>query len=191
MKTAELQVLLVAEDSELIVNLSQELMIGLSANLTISDNVEQAASLAVTDGFDVIIACQRLRTGSGIALLSTLANKEISSAVILIDECLDPHFILSALRLGAADVFNTPVDGSRLIASIQSAVQRRREQMQLVARTRRLRRLSSRLVKDRRDLRNRVDVVCRDVVTAYRRLAEKVVASQPASGEHPIDLDSE
>jgi two-component system C4-dicarboxylate transport response regulator DctD len=189
MKTAELQVLLVADDSELIVSLSQDLMIGLSANLTVSDNIEQACSLAACDGFDVIIACRQLSNECGLTFLSHLAEQEISTAVILIDKSPDSKLILSAMRLGAADVLTTPLDGDRLVESVRAAGQKRREHLQLVARTRRLRRLSSRLVKDRRDLRNRVDLICKDLVTAYQRLAEKVSLPQSESTESSFGVD--
>src|SRR5207244_719060 len=98
------------------------------------------------------------------------------SPFILLDEAPDSTVALSAMRLGATDLMALPLERGALVAAVRSAANKRRELRQLTARTRRLRRLSSRLVKDRRDLRNRVDLICRDIVTAYRRLAEKVVA---------------
>ena len=191
MKAAELQILLVAQDGELIVEISQALMLGVAANLTVSDNCEQAQILAACDGYDVIIACQRLNDGTGLSLLSDLSAKEISTPVILLDQNSDSQVILTALRHGAFDVLNLPIDGDRLIASVKRAAGRRREQLQLVARTRRLRRLSSRLVKDRRELRSRVDLICRDLVTAYRKLAEKVISAQDAETRETFELDAE
>ena len=58
-------------------------------------------------------------------------------------------------------------------AAAQRALVRRHQQR----RYRRLRRLSSRIVRERRDLRQRIDLVCRDFVQAYRRLAQRVSES--------------
>ena len=191
MKAAELQILLVAGDSELIVNLAQELIIGLPANLTISDNIEQAQVLASSSAYDAIIACQRLKDGAGLSLLSDLTANDSDTPVILIDQRPDSQFILSALRLGAADVFDYPVDGPRLLAAVRNAAAKRRKHLKLISRTSRLRKHSARLVRDRRDLRKRVDLICRDIVTAYRRLAEKVATDLPSDPQRRLEIDAD
>jgi len=68
-----------------------------------------------------------------------------------------------------------PMDPDTLVDSVRRAVRQRRTLHRKTARAKRLRRLSSRLIKDRRELRRRVDLICSDLVGAYQRLAEKVV----------------
>jgi DNA-binding NtrC family response regulator len=183
MNRPDVQVLLVTQDADLVVTLGHVLMTGLTANLTVSDNVEQATVLAASNGFDVIIACQRLDDGTGLSMLAEQAGDD-TSPVILLDDELDAQRVLTALRLGAADVFSRPLDTTRLVEAVRRAAERRRRKRQLTARAERLRRVSSRLVRDRKDLRDRVDLICRDLVQAYHRLAEKVVAGRGEPGSN-------
>jgi hypothetical protein len=45
-------------------------------------------------------------------------------------------------------------------------------------RHRRLRKLTARIICERRDLRQRIDLICRDFVHAYRRLAQRVTEAE-------------
>jgi FixJ family two-component response regulator len=86
---------------------------------------------------------------------------------------------LEAMRIGIRDMLPKPFALSQLGESVTQAVEdhHKRDRQQL--RYDRLRRVSSRIIKERRVLRQRVDLVCRDLVGAYRRLAEKVVDKRP------------
>lgn len=182
MNRQDIQVLLVTEDADLVVTLGHALMTGLSANLTVSDCVEQAGVLAESNSFDVIVASQHVSDGTGLSMLAE-QSADAASPVILLDDEMDAQRILTALRLGAADVFVKPFDMPRLVNAIRRAADRRRKHRQDTSRAIRLRKVSSRLVKDRKELRDRVDLICRDLVHAYRRLAEKVVGINPEGSE--------
>ena len=97
--------------------------------------------------------------------------------MILIDRDNDPDRLLAALRQGAADVVRPPIDYDYLTRTIRRVVRESRIRRHEARRTQRLRHLSRRLIRDRRELHKRVDLICRDLVVAYRRLAEKASAT--------------
>lgn len=171
----DMQILIAAGDTPQAMNLVTQLVTGLSADITLVDSIEDARELLLAGGVDVILADQCLTDGSGLDLLRD--ETVLNLPFILLGGRPQADRILTAMRLGAADVFVDPIDPAHLIEVVRGLVQQRRRSEHEAVRAERLRLLSSRLLKDRRELRKRVDLICRDLVTAYRRLAEKVVAS--------------
>ncbi|HVP10547.1 MAG TPA: response regulator [Phycisphaerae bacterium] len=174
MTLTDMRILIVADNAELIASLTSEVVCNLGANVTIVNSVEEARAFAGPDKFDVILAAEKLPDGGGLELIDE-ESPLFDAPVILLDGTLDAQRILKALRNGVADVIPQPIDANHLVATVRKAVELHRLRKHTVARTFRLRRMSSKLVRDRRELRQRVDLICRDLVCAYRRLAQKVV----------------
>jgi FixJ family two-component response regulator len=90
---------------------------------------------------------------------------------------------VESMRLGACDMLIKPFDLRRLSEVVREAARaqlaRRRDEI----RRRRLHELASRIVRERRELRRRVDLVCHDLVGAYRNLAAKFAAQSTAAGD--------
>jgi DNA-binding NtrC family response regulator len=133
--------------------------------------------MAASTAFDLFIAGERLPDGNGLSLLDEKDNMS-GTPLVLVDDQLDGQRTLAALRRGALDVLTPPIELDRLLAIIRRAVKGEQSRQRREARAKRLRRLSSRLISDRRELRQRVDLICRDLVEAYRRLAQKVTTSE-------------
>lgn len=174
MNCQDMQILIVADDQELVAGLTCRIVTELDAHITTVDSVEEAQIAAASDAFDVIIASDRLPEGSGLSILRG-EDEMFDAHLLLLVEETDADHLLNAFRNGALDVFPAPFDLDRLIEVTRGAVERRRIHRHLAHRTKRLRRISSRLVRDRRELRSRVDLICRDLVQAYQRLATKFV----------------
>jgi DNA-binding NtrC family response regulator len=107
--------------------------------------------------------------------------------VILIDDAGEASPVVAAIRAGACDVVHAGIAAETFAAIVTRHVESFRGRRHLANRNRRLRGVSRRLIRDRRELRERVDLICRDLVHAYRRLAEKAVKT-PGFGE--IDYSS-
>ncbi|MBN1347456.1 MAG: response regulator [Phycisphaerae bacterium] len=88
---------------------------------------------------------------------------------------------VEAMRLGVRDLLVKPFDLGHLSRTLEKTVSDRRHQRKERLRYDRLRRVSGQIIRERRILRERVDLVCRDLVGAYRRLAEKVVEKRAAA----------
>lgn len=186
MSLKNLQILIVADEPDISATLATHIMTGLDAQVSVVDTIEEAQLMAASDAFDLILAQERLADGPAIGLIGDGETATSIPLVIVAPES-DLDQVRSAFREGAADVLDSATDGEGLLNCIGRVVRRGRREQSRGRRSRRLRRVSSRLIKDRRELRQRVDLICRDVVDAYRRLAEKVVAtSRGGDPRHPI-----
>ena len=179
MNCTELKILLVAEDGRESARLAKELFTGLNADISMVDTIEDAVLLTAANTYDAIIASSRLPDGSGRSLLSD--GDDSCPPVIILEESNDVEQALAAIRHGAADVLSGPIQPAVFIDSVRRVSKRYRRHRITANRSKRLRKMTSRLVRDRRELRKRVDLICRDLVQAYQKLAEKVVEIQEAA----------
>lgn len=188
MATNRVRILIVSTESQTVAEMTAGILPFLDAEVTVVDTLDEAAVLMASDAFEVILAS---RLVGGEESLSLLDSREAGRSVpfILLTDNLDTHQALEAMRHGAAEIFGRPFDTSAILAAVRRLIERRREQKLQATRHLRLRRLSSRLIRDRRELRQRVDLICRDVVHAYRRLVEKTV--QLRDQDFPTTMDHE
>jgi len=175
MSLNNLQILIVADDPDTAAMLATHIMTNLDdANVSVVDTIEEAQLMAASDAFDLILAQERLADGPALSLVGEGAT---ATPLVVVSPDADAERIRTIFRDGAADVLDSAADGDGVLDCIGRVVRRSRQQQSRTRRSKRLRRVSTRLIKDRRELRQRVDLICRDVVDAYRRLAEKVVST--------------
>jgi response regulator of citrate/malate metabolism len=177
-----IKTLIAVEDSAMAATIAHHLVTTFEADINIVDSIDDARELFSTTTFDLILADENLRDGRAVSLFENAAI--MPGSLILFAERLQTRDVLQALRLGVADYLERPVDLVRLTSAITKASQTYKRRNAESGRAARLRKLSSKLVKDRRELRQRVDLLCRDLVQAYRRLAEKVVSLQAEDSTH-------
>lgn len=173
MKHKDMRILIVAEEGTAAAELIAKLVANISADYSHASTISAARSMLESTAVDVVIAARDFVDGDALDLIDDEASHR--PPVILIDGAYQTDRLAAAFRRGAADVVSTPVDYDYLVSRVRSVVRGSRMSRQEADRARRLRQMSSRLVKDRRELRKRVDLICTDIVTAYQRLAEKVV----------------
>ncbi|MFQ5429348.1 MAG: hypothetical protein ACE5E1_03465 [Phycisphaerae bacterium] len=183
----DMRILIVAEDGEPTALLLQRLVSSLQAELTLVDRWIDALAAAASGEFDLVLADQALADGMLGERLRTADGSVLP--VILIDRGDDPDRLLAALRQGVADVIQPPIDYDYLTGTIRRVVREGRIRRHEARRARRLRHLSRRLIRDRRELHKRVDLICRDLVVAYRRLAEKASATAHFTMTGPADSE--
>lgn len=166
-------VLVVCVDPMLCGDLSDALDESFEARVQVATCGEDALRLLHDGAYDLVIIDTATAIGRDGWIEEVVAS---GTPIILIEPRIVAEQVLSALRLGVADVLCQPIDFVYLERVVRNAIRRGRTSRQRELRSRRLRTISSRMVKDRRVLRQRIDVLCKDLVVAYRRLAEKVAA---------------
>jgi len=166
-------VLIITDDIPLIGQITERITLGVGADITVGATLQEARTLMESATFDAILAAAELPDGDGLALLREHIDHE--TPVILLDKDLNAGRVLEALRLGAVDVLPRPIDLDRLTEVLRTTVDEQRRARRERTRIARMRKVSNRMMKDRRELRMRIDLICKDIVHAYRRLAEKVV----------------
>ena len=184
MKSDDAEILLVESDesvAELIIEHLGEasawhdgLDDGPGVNIRHLTTAEQALAEYCVKPADLVLTDLELPDGSGFAMIREMQAHTPCAVIILTAEATVPGAI-EAMRAGAIDMLVKPFDLVRLTQVVDQALAVRREKKLAELRQRRLRELATRIVRERRELRRRVDLVCHDLVGAYRNLAQKFV----------------
>jgi len=171
-----LEILLVESDPELAEMIGHCLEEEESVQVTRAESASDALREELTARHDAVIASMSLPDGDGLALARELRATNKCPVILMADHPTADEAI-EAMRLGVADILVKPFDISEAAETVHELGRRQMRRRHRRRRYRRLRRLSSRIVNERRDLRQRMDLICRDLVHAYRGLAQKVAES--------------
>ena len=165
------EILVLSGDPTLLADLSDALDESFGARVTSAESIEEARRQIADRSFDLLL------TDAGLdeATLEFVGETTVAGIPTIAFEsemCVDR--LLGALRAGVIDVLTSPIDFIHLQRIVGATLEARHDARSDRTRQQRLKELSSRMVRDRRMLRQRIDLLCKDLVTAYRRLAEKV-----------------
>ena len=178
--TSPTKVLLVEDDPNVALMVSDYLEQALPVDVTTADTAEDAVLADQKTPHDIVISDILLPDADGLQLVRRL-RMQGDHAVILMSGQPTMGRAIEAMRLGCLDLFTKPFDLARLGSVVKSAIDDQARRQRDRIRRHRLRRLTSRIIKDRRQLRERVDLICRDLVHAYRDLAKKVTDKDRAN----------
>jgi len=176
MRERPVEILLVEDDADLAAMAERCLQDAVTANVTIVSTAAEALREELTGPCDLLIVEADLADGRGLDLVREMGTAGRRPVVLLAD-APGVEDLLEAMQAGVREVLIKPIDWIRLVDAVQQAAHRIRRQARRRTRQRRLRRLASRIIRERRDLRQRIDLLCRDFVHAYRRLAQRVADS--------------
>jgi DNA-binding NtrC family response regulator len=168
------RLLIVEDDQDLARLLADHLAETLQLDVSIAGSCRQAVDIELGKPQDLILADMLLPDGDATSLQRQLRGISAASFVLM-SGVPSVNRVVEAMRLGAVDFLVKPFDLSQLTTAVSDALARHENQAKLHVRYLRMRRLAKRILKDRRETRARVDLVCRDLVQAYRRLAKRVV----------------
>ncbi len=169
-----LEVLLVEDDADLAEMVGKSLRDAMSAQVTRVSSATDAMREELTARHDVVVAS--MSSPDTLAFTRELRVRNRCPVILLADHPTTDEAI-EAIRLGVTDLLVRPFDISDMVAVVQEAAQRHRKRQRNRVRYRRLRRVSSRIIRERHDLRQRMDLICQDLVRAHRELAQKVAES--------------
>jgi DNA-binding response OmpR family regulator len=182
--TFPVEVLLVEGDADLAEMVARCLHDAVGANVTHVTSAADALREELTTRHELAIAAMTLDDGDGLALVREFRRRN-RAPIIMLGEHPTTDDAIEALRLGVTELLIKPFDLADLMATVQEVVERRQRHRHNRLRYRRLRRMASRIVRERRDLRQRMDLICQDLVQAYRGLAQKVTDSGVLLHEPP------
>jgi DNA-binding NtrC family response regulator len=194
MKDPGIDILVVDDDEEIATMVADYLATSLpdsdletELNVRKAKNAQEALDLFFARPADVVLADLSLPDDDGLSMVRKMRDHS-EPAVVIITGNATLGSAVESMRLGACDLLSKPFDLRRLAVVVRSAVNgqltRRREE----TRRRRLHDLASRIVRERRELRKRVDLVCHDLVGAYRNLAAKFAEQDDSASSTSEDL---
>lgn len=177
MQNRPVEILLVEPDVELAAMMGDCLRDGVSANVTVVSDAAGALREELTTRHDLLLVSTDLTDATWSDLIREVRVTNRCPILLL---AADPSTddVLSALRSGVTDVLVKPFDLAQACTRIDQVCRRFRARRRAQTRNRRLRRLTAKIIRERRDLRQRIDLICRDFVHAYRRLAQRVTDTE-------------
>jgi DNA-binding response OmpR family regulator len=123
---------------------------------------------------DLVITEHALPDGSGLDLAEKLLAVSGRPVIMLVDKASFRDAV-AALRLGVTDVFHKPFDVTAMLEAAERALDGFELRRRTAVRHRYLRELVRRMIRERRDLNHRMELVCRDLVGSHRRLVDRVL----------------
>jgi len=178
MRNRAVDILLVEPDAELAETLEVCLLDLSLGSVTVVDSGDAAMREELTARHHIRVISMDLPGQEDWAyLVRTLQENNRGPIILLASEPSSDDW-QQAVRLGVMNVLVKPLSPLDISEAVQQASERASSQQQRRLRNRRLRRMTSQIIRERRDLRQRIDLLCRDFVQAYRRLAQRVTDAE-------------
>lgn len=175
MSAQHIDILLVEQSDELAELIADYVESAIDARIRRVRSAAQAITACAEHEPDVILSDMQLPDRDGLALARELrGDVDADTAIILMADHPTVGRAIEAMRLGVRDLFTKPFDLRRLSHVIEREAKDLRLRRRARRRTARLRRLASKVVRERRELRSRMDLLCQDLVGAYQQLARRV-----------------
>ncbi len=140
-----------------------------------------------------LIACDQ-PDGEGILMVREIAERYPGTQTILLSRQPTLDGAMQALRAGADDLIVKPLNLVELRDRISHVAARHRTLCSQQRKVQRLQRVCRKLNQVRKDVAQQVDILCKDLVTAYQELAEQmqqVVQTSEFAGLMRQELDLE
>lgn len=167
------KILVVEDDPQIAELLHDHLEYSLDADLTVAPCARKALELDAAKPAEVIVIDYMLPDMDGLELISALGTRMHRPVIVMTGHPTLSRAI-EAMRLGAADMFVKPFDLEKMTGAIAGAIEKSRRHQLRSKRLRRVRELSHKVIAERRHLRRKMDLLCKDIVSEYRTLAEKI-----------------
>ena len=174
------KVMLVEPDAPLVAVIAGSISSRFNVQVTCAVDAEKCLEVELLEPHDLIIIDldeDPKRTWPLIDQLTSLSARPI----IAMASEPSAEEVIAALRAGVRDFFKKPFPVEALLDSVSSALNAAEVKRLHLARYRRMRELVRHCIKERRGLKQRIELLCIDLVQAQRRLVRRVIAVQEAA----------
>ena len=145
------------------------------AHITCTADAATCLDAEVTEPHDLVIAELDDGNGQSGSLIQQLIMFGPRPVIVLADRPSRDDLV-RVVRAGVADIFCKPFPVEELLSSAREQLDENNIRRQKAVKYRRMRDMVRRVVRERRDLNRRMNLVCQDLVGAHRRLVERVLA---------------
>lgn len=167
------RILVVEDDNDVAELLVSHLEMSIGSDVRRATDAEEAFEQVLDCTPDLIVADILLPGTDALAFIRRLRSVSAVPVVLITGQPTLGRAV-AALRLGVIDLLAKPFDLQRLTDIVAEALSRARRDRRALRRSRKLRRLAERAIRQRDHLREQLHLVCRDLVAAHRDLAERV-----------------
>lgn len=186
MPTRAPRVMIVEDDPDVAEMLADYLARTIQAEITVARSASQAIQHDLQQPHDVVLADLLLPDTDGLNLTRQLNDLGDHQVVLMTGQPTLGRAV-EAMRLGVRELFVKPFDLSRLGHVLNQLIRDQQHKQLQQLRYRRLRRLTRQIVRQRRQLRRQLELLCCDLVQAYHGLARKVTQLQQQSAGRDSD----
>lgn len=180
------KILVVEPDGEVLEILVASLTRRFDAQITCVPDAGACLDTEMLDPHDLVITELELDDEDGLQLAEHLLALS-QRPVILLANALSCEEAVEALRMGLRDVFRKPFPIEELLDATHRALAGFDLRRRRAIRYRRMRELVRRAIRERRELNQRLDLICRDLVQAQRRLVRRVMAIEARPTSPSLD----
>ena len=132
-----------------------------------------------------MIAELDLRESAGLDMVEQLRTISDRPIIILTQEAAT-DCVIEAMRLGVCDVLVHPFAIAQLLDRAQHVLREHELAGKRAVKYRSMRQLVRRALRERRELNQRVELVCKDLVDSHRRLVHRVINTDVVTS-HPSE----
>ena len=168
------KILLVESDPDIMEILVAALSRRFDAHVTCVADAEACLDADMLEPHDLVIAEIDVPDSTGVRLAEQLMSLRSRPIILLADSPVVEDAV-EAMRCGVRDLFVKPFPVAALLESAERALRGQHLHVQHGVKYRRMRDLVRQAVRERRDLNRRIDLICRDLVGAQRRLVHRVL----------------
>ncbi len=171
------KILLVENTPRIIEMLVEGFVRRFDANITCVPSAEDALDVAMVEPHSVVIADTQLPEMDAITMSRRLIELG-GQPVILMGNSPSAAEVIEAMRCGVSDFFPKPFAVEALLDSVDEALKLHHRNCRLTRRQQRLRTLTRQVIRERRELNERIELVCKDLVGAHKRLVLRVLDNE-------------
>lgn len=169
------KILLVEPNAEMLERMVAPLARELHAHITCVPEGGACLDVELLDPHDLVLAEIALDDMCGLALASRLTALSERPVMLMANNPRCDQ-VLEAMRLGVVDVLRKPVARRQLVDSVRRTLRTFELRRRHAVKYRRMRDLVRQVIRERRNVNRRVELICRDLVGAQRRLVQRVMA---------------
>lgn len=173
------KILLVEPDSEIVEIIVGSLSHRFDAQVTCVPDVESCLETDVFEPHDLFIAELELEDGTGLELADQLTVLGRRPVILMADEPTRDQ-TMEAMSLGVRAMLVKPFPVANLLGLAEKLLREQATQRDQAVKYRRMRELVRHVIRERRELNRRVELVCRDLVGAHKRLVHRVLDTESA-----------
>lgn len=168
------RILLVEPNAEVVEILVASLARRFDAQITCVADGASALDADFRTPQDLVISEVLLDDCDGLQLVQQLCSLCVRPIILLADEPSSDDAI-EAMRTGVRDMYVKPFAVEDLLDSAERLLRGNELRRAHLRKHHRMRHLVRRVLRERRDLKRRTELICRDLVEAHRRLVHRVL----------------
>ncbi|HEX5242455.1 MAG TPA: response regulator [Tepidisphaeraceae bacterium] len=168
------RVLIVDDEPEMLETISQVVGDKMDCRLLVAGTVADARKILATQSISLLVADVNLPDGSGMTLLRSLQKHQPTASAIIMTGTPDMDGAITAMREGALDFMPKPFNSDQLLECVRKALVCQSRISKQEKRIQRLQRAVRRLNEARRQVSQKVDLLCNDLINAYSELSKQL-----------------